>query len=108
MLMLDYWREALKAALDDVDAVGVLTPEQIDGAAKVLLGARETESQWDGSDCIPNPEIAEVRRMKEAHATQVKALEAEAAAFRNAYRSHVGGDRVHVGFCYGEIRVWPR
>lgn len=106
MSMLDYWREALQAALEDVDAIGVLTPEQIDGAAKVLLGARETESQWDGSDCIPNPEIAEAKRARDGYAKKVAQLMEEAHAYKCAFARAIGVEPVRVGMNHGDIEVY--
>lgn len=103
----DYWREAIQVALEDCGAPP-LTNEQLDSVADALDGAAETQSQYDGSECIPNPLVTEIDALQRKLAKEKRTAETRESRILEiaAYSHGCRPEQVH--FDGHDITVDPR
>lgn len=89
----DYWKDALECALDGADAFLLLTPEQIDAAAKSLVISAENQGMAFGHDVLKNPPDSlhkrELEEMRQRHQRELAEFERRERIFReNVARRH--------------------
>lgn len=61
---MNYWYEAVQAALEEVGKLSDFTDDQIKDMASVIKGAHENYGMAHGHDCIPNPVVQENTELK--------------------------------------------
>lgn len=93
---MDYWEECISGALEEAGLTA--TKEQIDCIVGWVEGAHENYGMAHGHDCIPNPMIAEVDKLKvqlrkteDAHERQIHGIKKGVAL-----RRHVDVTQVHI------------
>ena len=70
---MDYWLECIKEAFEDTGIIA--TEEQIRNVAGWVEGAHENYGMAYGHDCIPNPMISEIEKLKMKHKEEIKDFE---------------------------------
>lgn len=65
MSNLEYWESAVGEALcEHTELYSQFTNEQLSSIAKDLMLAAEMEGEYSGVHSIPNPQLAEIERLK--------------------------------------------
>lgn len=59
---MDYWEECISESFEDAGIKA--TREQVDTVASWVGGAHENYGMAHGYDCIPNPNILEIEKLK--------------------------------------------
>ena len=93
---MDYWKECIKEAFEDagIDA----TEDQIGTVAFWVEGTHDNFSMAHGHDCIPNPMLSEVEKLKKAYEKLVADHDKQIEGVRSgvALRRKVSVSDVHI------------
>ena len=100
MNKLDYWIEAVEAALEDIGKLNNYTNEELKTVAESLIISSEQESMAFGYDCIPNPLESTIRDMKSKHESEIKQYEKRESVYRqnvaDRHGPRVGPNQVYI------------
>lgn len=104
---LNYWKEALECALEEIP--NEFTDEQLIVIAGALADSAEMEDQASGVTNIPNPLRAEIDDLKRKHEKELQESEDEVLAYRTsvAGRRGVSLTDVHVEHGKVEVTIYP-
>jgi len=93
---MDYWLECIKEAFEDAGIIA--TEEQIRNVTGWVEGAYENYGMASGHDCIPNPMISEIEKLKMKHKEEIKDFEKTIHTYRNSVstRRNVPIEDVHI------------
>ena len=85
---MDYWNECIEEAFEDAGITA--TKDQVDTVASWVEGAHDNYGMAYGHDCIPNPMLSEVEKIKremvkqqESHERQLNGIRKGVARRRN-------------------------
>lgn len=101
---VDYYRECLAESLKEHGVSA--TPEQIDAIARDVAGAYENIGMAFGHDAIPNPEIAERKRVKANHDLELREAEERTNIWKLEACRIARVDPKDAYINHGEVYMW--
>jgi hypothetical protein len=87
---IDYWFEALDYALEAEGHFNSIPDDVKRKVAKSLAESAEMQGQAFGWDAIPNPENAEIAKMKKRYESKIKELEEKELNYRKSVAQRRG------------------
>lgn len=101
----DYWLLSLEYALDEADAFGALSKEQMESVAASLSVSAENEGMATGRDHIPSSAKAERASLREGHASEVRRLEGVIGALEAALARNLRVEQRRIVVNNGEVEL---
>lgn len=106
---MDYWKDCIAEAFEDAGIVA--TAEQLSTVVAWVEGAHENYSMAHGYDCIPNPLVAEIEKLKRDLRNERNKVACPHCSGRGNIVCHDSGSGrssdSECGLCRGEGRVLP-
>lgn len=93
---MDFWKEVVSEAFDDAGIKA--SDDQIGTVASWVESAHDNYGTYTGSEFIPNPLEAEIKKIEAAHKREIAEIENEVEVYRNSVsrRRNIPSNQIYI------------